>query len=219
MNCNTTQNEVGGKSLLLKVCKDATAATAATGSTITSVAHGLKVGDIAVFKEVGAIATLTANKFYYVKTVPSVDTFTVSETAESASIVPGALEATLDILTFANVGGLRSKSFGFASEGIDISSHDTDEYKKLADGAGMRSFSVSGSGVYTNEKRYQELETNAIQNKLMCLMFIDVISGKMYEGCFKITSIELSGDYDGEGSYSISAESSGTIRIETLTAS
>jgi len=79
------------------------------------------------------------------------------------------------------------------------------------DYAGIRSLSVSGSGVYTNETVFQAVRTKAYTNALTCLMFIDTVTDDIVESCFKITSLEVGGDYDAEGTYSISAESSGEV--------
>lgn len=216
--CNTAQNEMGGKELLLKACVDAVASTANASDSITSTAHGLKVGDIVKFIEVGAITSVNTNTFYYVKTVVDANTFKVSASRSGAVIVMDALEASLDILLFKSTGGLRSKSLSFTAEGIDITNEESDEWKTMLDKAGMRSLEISGSGVYNNYTVFQTLVDKFLANELTCLMFVEVKTGKLYEGCFKLTSLEISGDYDAESSYSISASSSGPVQIAVIPA-
>jgi TP901-1 family phage major tail protein len=153
-----------------------------------------------------------------VKTITSTTVFELSATVSGAAILSAVAAATLSGLGFFTVGGLRSKSFGFNSGAIDITNHDSEEWTKILDKAGVRNFSVSGSGVYTNEEIFTEIRTNAFANNLVCLMFIEVKTYTIFEGCFKITSLEISGDYDAESNYSLSAESSGQPTIQKLTA-
>jgi TP901-1 family phage major tail protein len=216
--CNTAQNEMGGKELLLKACVDASVASTDTSANFVSVAHGLKVGDIVKFITKGANTTFNLTDFYYVKEIVDVDTFKFSATKSGAAIVADDTEAAMDILLFKSTGGLRSKSLSFSAEGVDITNEESDEWKVMLDKAGMRSLEISGSGVYNNYPVFQTLVDKFLANELTCLMFVEVKTGKLYEGCFKLTSLEISGDYDAESNYSISASSSGTITIAVIAA-
>lgn len=217
--CNTAQKEMGGKELLLKACVDAVAATTSSSTSITTTTdHGLKVGDIVKFAEIGALTSVNLTSFYYVKEIVDNDTFKISSTRSGAAISMDATEASLDILLFKSTGGLRSKSISMSAEGVDITNEESDEWKVMLDKAGMRSFEISGSGVYNNYPVFQTLVDKFLANELTCLMFVEVKTGKLYEGCFKLTSLEVSGDYDAESNYSISASSSGPITIATIAA-
>jgi TP901-1 family phage major tail protein len=212
MGCNTEQNEVGGKQLLLKVCQDAKTGSVSSGdTTLTITAHGAIVGDIARFLDVGTNGNVNTDDFYFVKTVEDANGIQISATRGGSAINFTAAEAALSVEIFKSLGGLRSKSMSFSSESIDITSQDSDEWNKILDGAGIRSFEFSGGGVYTNEEVFQDMRERAMANELVCLMVIDVKANRIYEGCFKVTSLEISGDYDSESSYSMSATSSGEV--------
>ena len=212
--CNTAQNEVGGKDLILKKCKEFTAiGTVATNSDITITAHGAKVGDIVKFTAVDANTTINVDDFFLVHTVVSANVIKVKATPAGAAIVLDDTSSTVEALVFRNLGGLRSKEFSLSSEAVDITNTDSDEWKSMLDGAGVRSASMSGSGVWTNEAVFQEFFQDFLNNRLTCLALIDAKSGRIYEGCFKISELSVSGDYDAEGSYSVSAESSGPVTV------
>lgn len=215
-SCNTTQNEVGGKELLLKACEEISVAATDLSDSLTAVGHGLKVGDLVKFQSVGALTVVDDATFYIVVEVVDADNFKISATRGGTALTMDADEAALTVDGFKNFGGLRSKTFAFNSEGIDITNADSDEWSNMLDGAGIRSFSVSGSGVYTNEDVFQNVFSRARNNQLTCFMFIDVKADRLYEGCFKITSLEVSGDYNAESNYSISAESSGAVTVAVL---
>lgn len=216
--CNTDQKEMGGKDLLLKACVEDTVDSTATSATLTATAHGLKVGDIIKFSTIGANTTINTTTFYYVNAILSANTFTISATRSGAAIVMDDTEVGMVVDKFMSTGGLRSKSMNLSAEGIDITNEDSNEWKVMLDKAGIRSMEISGSGVYNNYDVFQSLVTKFLANELTCLMFVEVKTGRLYEGCFKLTSLEVSGDYDAESSYSISAASSGAITTAVIAA-
>lgn len=212
MGCNLAQNEVGGKDLILKACVDFTAATANASTSVTITGHGAKVGDILIFKEIGTLTAVVLNQPYYVKEIVDANTIRISATPAGTAISMDAVEASLDVEMFKALGGIRSKSFAFNFGAIDITNQDSDEWTSILDQAGIRNCSVSGSGVYTNQQLFQSVFDDALDNKLKCLMLIEVKTAVLFYGCFKVTSVEVSGDYDAEGNFSLSAESSGEIK-------
>jgi hypothetical protein len=72
-------------------------ATETTNDTITAVDHGLIPGQVIVFRGTVSGTGLIADQSYYVKTTPSVDTFTVSTTRTGAAV---------NLTTNASVSGL-----------------------------------------------------------------------------------------------------------------
>jgi TP901-1 family phage major tail protein len=124
----------------------------------------------------------------------------------------------LDSDGFASIGGIRSKSFSLSSEEIDITSEDSDEWKTILDKAGIRSVAVSGSGVYSNAENVKSLRNSFLNNEMVCMVLLEAKDQLVWSGCFKIASIEISGDYNAESSLSISASSSGKVELFDMTA-
>lgn len=213
--CNTTQKEIGGKDLILKKCKEFLACSTVTAtSPITVTAHGAKVGDIVKFTAVGTLAVVNTTDYYAIVAVPSSSTIHIAAAPGGTALVMDATQASLiDLLIFRTLGGLRSSSFSFSSEAIDITNVDSNEWKSMLDNAGVRSASVSGSGVYTSETVFTEFRTDFLSNALTCILLLDAKTKELYEGCFKISELEISGSYDAEGEYSMSAESAGPVTI------
>lgn len=212
MGCNTTQNEVGGKDLFIKKCKAFNAASTNTSNDLVITAHGAKVGDLVKFTgSVGANTVVTTTPYYFVKTVVDANTIEISATPGGAAIVFDDTEAVMPVDVFRNVGGIRGKSAAFSSEGIDITNQDSDQWQTLLDGAGIRSSEISGDGVFTNEAVAKEIEDDFLANSLTCLAIVEGKSGRVYVGCYKLTSYEIGGAYDGEGTMSLSGSSSGPV--------
>ncbi len=123
------------------------------------------------------------------------------------------VETATDV--YALVGGLRSKSFSFNSESIEVTNHGSDEWKTLLDGNGIRSVSLSGSGVHNGDAdTLDHIEDSSVANALTKFRVMDADNnGRTYTGLFKIVSFERAGEYNGEQTYSISLESSGEIDV------
>ena len=120
--------------------------------------------------------------------------------------------------TPATVGGLRSTSMTINGEAVDITTKDSnafissgnDKARDLLQGGGVRSMSITASGVFTDSSTENILRgfafDGAIQN--YDLVFSD---GSKISGAFLITSYERAGEFNGEETYSLTLESSNTI--------
>jgi TP901-1 family phage major tail protein len=120
--------------------------------------------------------------------------------------------------TPATIGGLRSTSMSINGEMVDVTTKDSnafvtsgnDKARDLLQGGGIRSMSISASGVFTDSSTENILRgfafDGAIQN--YDLIFGD---GSSVKGAFLITSYERAGEYNGEETYSVTLESHNTI--------
>jgi len=116
--------------------------------------------------------------------------------------------------TFVTVGGLRSTGFTQASEMIDVTNHGSNQERTLLAGAGIKSRSISGSGIHNGDGATLNLiDDLADSQALNDFQVVDADSGRTYQASFKVTSFERTGDYNNEQGYSISLESSGPLTI------
>lgn len=123
----------------------------------------------------------------------------------------GALLLKVDISgTMTTIGGLRSTSITLNDEAVDITNKDNGQTRTLLPQAGTASLSVSGSGVFTDTTAEQTIRTawNASTFSTYNIIIPDLGT---YSGTFMIASLEYSGEYNGEVTYSITLESSGSI--------
>lgn len=212
--CNTNQKEIGGKDLILKKCKEfLTVETTDNSTSLEITAHGAKIGDIIKFNALGTNTVIDLTSYYAVASVVDANNVTIAEAPGGTAIEFDATSAVLEILLFRTLGGLRSKEISFSSEAVDVTNVDSNEWRSMLDNSGVRSASVSGSGVYTSETVFVELRTDFLNNALTCILFLDAKTKEIIEGCFKISELSISGEYNAEGQYSMSAESAGPITI------
>ena len=118
----------------------------------------------------------------------------------------------------ATIGGLRSTSMSINGEMVDVTTKDSnafvtsgnDKARDLLQGGGIRSMSISASGVFTDSSTENLLRGFAFDGSIQNydLVFGD---GSKIAGAFLITSYERAGEYNGEETYSVTLESHNTI--------
>jgi len=118
--------------------------------------------------------------------------------------------------TFETVAGLRASRITFNAETVDVTNLDsTGGWRELLGGAGVRSAAISGSGVFrdasTDERARQIFFDGNIPNFQVIIPDFGVI-----EGAFQITSLEYSGQHDGEAAFEMSLASAGTLNFTSL---
>tara|TARA_R100001460_G_scaffold29892_3_gene59177 strand:- start:7058 stop:7462 length:405 start_codon:yes stop_codon:yes gene_type:complete len=108
------------------------------------------------------------------------------------------------------VGGLRSSSITLNDEMVDVTNKDSSNNRTLLPQGGIQSMSISGSGVFTDSTAEQQLRTNFGASTFSSMSFVIPDLGT-YAGTFQLTSLEFAGEFNGEATFSLTAESSGAI--------
>ncbi|MDX5358749.1 MAG: phage major tail protein, TP901-1 family [Rhodobacterales bacterium] len=117
---------------------------------------------------------------------------------------------------FETVAGLRATRISFNAETVDVTSlESTGGWRELLSGAGVKSASISGSGVFrdaSSDARARQIffdgETPDFQ--------VVIPDFGIVEGPFQITSIEYAGSHNGEATYSLSLASAGVLEFVAL---
>lgn len=117
---------------------------------------------------------------------------------------------------FETVAGLRASRISFNAETVDVTSLESQGgWRELLAGAGVRSASISGSGVFrdanTDERARQIFFDGEQPNFQVIIPDFGVV-----EGPFQITSIEYSGSYNGEATYELTLASAGALIFTAL---
>ncbi|SMO59124.1 phage major tail protein, TP901-1 family [Paracoccus laeviglucosivorans] len=117
---------------------------------------------------------------------------------------------------FETVAGLRATRIAFNAETVDVTGIESEgRWRELLGGAGVRSASISGSGVFrdgtTDERARQVFFDGEVPRFQVVVPDFGTI-----EGPFQITSLEYSGSYNGEASYEISLASAGAVSFVSL---
>jgi predicted secreted protein len=213
-------SERAGKDLILKIKStleiDVLVGTGDVPSNLLATAHGKSVGDVVYFDTVpGTVSEVQVNTPYYIKEVAD-NSFKISATVDGAAITFAASITNLNISVYSTVGGLRTSSLSFGSDAIDGTNYGSNQWRKIIEDAGIRRMDVSGDGVFTDDQNFEDLQDSAMDNEHVDLVWIDVKTGMLFKGEFKIPSFELGASYDAEGTFSMSAESSGPVSVKRV---
>jgi TP901-1 family phage major tail protein len=116
---------------------------------------------------------------------------------------------------FTTVGGLRSTSISLNDEAVDVTTMDSSNQRELLANGGIQTVSISGSGVFTDAASETTLRSKFGASSFSNFQIIVPDFGT-YTGAFMVASLEYSGEYNGEVTYSVTLESSGTITFATV---
>ncbi|KAA2317410.1 phage major tail protein, TP901-1 family [Pseudooceanicola sediminis] len=117
---------------------------------------------------------------------------------------------------FETLAGLRATRLSFNAEAVDVTSLDsTGGWRELLGGAGVRSASISGSGVFKDEDSDERARQIFFDRETPDFQVIIPDFG-VVEGAFQLTSIEYAGSHDGEATYEMSLASAGALTFSVL---
>lgn len=113
--------------------------------------------------------------------------------------------------TFETAAGLRATSINFNAETVDVTSLDsTGGWREVLGGAGVKSASISGSGVFKDEATDERVREIFFEGETPKFQVIIPDFGTI-EGPFLVSSIEYAGSHNGEATYEMSMTSAGYI--------
>jgi TP901-1 family phage major tail protein len=113
-------------------------------------------------------------------------------------------------VVYATVAGLRTTQLSVNGESVVVTTKDSGGWRQLLSGAGVRSVSVSGAGVFTGSAAETRIRANALSGVLDDYR-LSFESGETMTGKFLVSRLDYAGDFNGERSYTLSLESSGAV--------
>ena len=117
---------------------------------------------------------------------------------------------------FTTLAGLRATRVSFNAETIDVTSLESQGgWRELLSGAGVRSVSITGSGVFrdadTDERARQLFFDGEAPDFQVIIPDFGIV-----EGPFQVTSIEYGGSHNGEATYELALASAGTLTFTAI---
>lgn len=117
---------------------------------------------------------------------------------------------------FQTIAGLRATRLSFNAESVDVTNIESaGGWRQILGGAGMKSASISGSGVFRDEATDERARSVFFGGETPAFQVIIPDFGTV-EGPFQITSIEYAGSYNGEATYEMSMASAGQLAFTSL---
>lgn len=113
---------------------------------------------------------------------------------------------------FTTVGGIRSRTFTVNNESVDITDSDNAPWRALLGDAGLRSISVSGSGVFKDDASYNIVEDLSFSGLNRDFQLV-LANSDYIQGSFQIASLSYAGEHNGEQTYDVTLESAGVCSM------
>jgi TP901-1 family phage major tail protein len=118
--------------------------------------------------------------------------------------------------SFQTVAGLRATRITFNAQAVDVTNMGSaGRWRELLAGAGVRSAAISGSGVFRDEASDERARAIFFSGEIPAFQVIVPDFG-VIEGPFQITSIEYSGQHDGEAVYELALASAGAVSFAAI---
>lgn len=117
---------------------------------------------------------------------------------------------------FETLAGLRATRISFNAESVDVTSLESQGgWRELLAGAGVRSASISGSGIFrddTTDERARQLFFDGITPDFQVV----IPDFGIVEGAFQVTSLDYAGSHNGEATYELSLSSAGALTFVAI---
>lgn len=117
---------------------------------------------------------------------------------------------------FSIVAGIRAKTISLNARTVDATSGESPEaWRELIAGAGVKSASVSGAGVFkdaaSDTLMQQAFFTQAARNFQLVIPAFGTLAGP-----FLIEALDYSGDHDGEAAFAVTLASAGALTFTAI---
>ncbi|WP_420325569.1 phage major tail protein, TP901-1 family [Mameliella sp.] len=118
--------------------------------------------------------------------------------------------------TFETLAGLRATRISFNAEQVDVTTLESSGgWRELLAGAGVKSASLSGSGVFKDgatDERARQIFFDGVTPAFQVI----IPDFGTVEGPFQVTSIEYAGAHDGEATYELALASAGALSFTAV---
>jgi predicted secreted protein len=111
--------------------------------------------------------------------------------------------------SYTTVMGVRVTRQAINGEPVAVTENNTG-WRELLSGAGVRSVSLSASGIFTGSEAESRIRRVALGGEVQPYE-LSFESGERMRGRFLVTQLEYTGDFNGERNYTVALESSGVV--------
>ena len=111
---------------------------------------------------------------------------------------------------YRTVAGLRTTQMSINGDTVVVTHKESGGWRELLSGAGVRSVSVSASGIFLGSAAEASLRANALAG-LVDTYELSFEDGEKLRGKFLVQRLDYAGDFNGERNYSVVLESSGAV--------
>ena len=112
--------------------------------------------------------------------------------------------------SYQTVAGLRTTQMSINGDTVVVTHKESGGWRELLSGAGVRSVSVSASGIFLASEAESAIRANALAG-IVDAYELSFEDGEKLRGKFLVQRLDYSGDFNGERNYAVVLESSGPV--------
>jgi TP901-1 family phage major tail protein len=117
---------------------------------------------------------------------------------------------------FETIAGLRATRISFNAETVDVTSLESQGgWRELLAGAGVKSATISGSGVFRDANTDERARQIFFDGEIPDFQVVIPDFGTV-EGAFQISALEYAGSHNGEATYEVTLASAGVLSFTAL---
>jgi len=121
-----------------------------------------------------------------------------------------------DPQAFTTVAGLRARTISLNARTVDATDSDSaGRWRELLAGAGVRSATVSGAGVFRDAASDALIREAFFAQAARTWRLVIPDFGTL-EGPFLVAALEYAGEHEGEATYALTLASAGAVSFEAL---
>lgn len=113
------------------------------------------------------------------------------------------------------IADCRTHTFTINNEQVDITNKSSNGYRTLLEAAGTQSLSISFGGIVSDNAAFETFQGYANANSINAFALGGFGDSDYIEGSFAVSTYEITGEHNGEQTFTATLESSGAW---TLTA-
>jgi TP901-1 family phage major tail protein len=117
---------------------------------------------------------------------------------------------------FETIAGLRATRVSFNAEAVDVTSLESQGgWRELLGGAGVKSATISGSGVFKDDATDERARAIFFGGETPDFQVVIPDFGTV-QGPFQVTALDYAGTHDGEATYELALASAGVLDFTAL---
>ncbi len=113
-------------------------------------------------------------------------------------------------INYTTIAGLRATTLAINASPVDVTTKTSGGWSEILSGAGLKSVTLTGSGIFMNSAAELRARNNALSSVVddYAVMFetSDTLRGRFF-----ITKLDFAGDYNGERTYTMTLQSTGAV--------
>src|SRR5205085_12206629 len=102
----------------------------------------------------------------------------------------------------------KTHSLKLGNQQVDITNKSSAGYRTLLSAAGVQGIDITFGGVMTNDTGFETMQGYAFANSINTFA-IQWADGDTIEGSFAVSDFQVSGDFNGEQTFTVTLQSSG----------